>query len=180
MLLLHRPDYLMNPHEIAESFTSLHRDGKVRHFGVSNFSPTQVTTLQNALAFDLVMNQVEINIHNLDALTDGTLDLCLSRNITPQAWAPIAGVVRPPLNDSLSSDDYQRIRKELQRQSIQYEAPDWVVMLTWLLKHPAGIVPIIGSTSPERINDAVTALDISYSREDWYRLLEARNGCPVP
>ncbi len=180
LLLLHRPDYLFNAAEVATALETLLENGMVRHFGVSNFSPSQVKLLQSQCRAPLLVNQVEINIHNIDALLDGTLDQCQQKRITPQAWCPLGGVVYPAWGSTFSKADEARISDEFARQAQIYEAKPWLIMLAWLLKHPAGIVPIIGSTTPSRILEAVKSLAIDYSREDWYRLLEARNGHPVP
>ena len=180
LLLLHRPDYLFRVDEVAVTFEALRASGSVLYFGVSNFSPAQVKLLRSALVDPLLVNQVEINLHNINALTDGTLDQCQRLNITPQAWCPIAGVAYPAWGNTLDKKDERRIRKELDRQCEIYDVEDWIIALAWLLKHPAGISPIIGSTTPARIEAAKQALDLGYSREDWYRLLEARNGAPVP
>lgn len=180
LLLLHRPDYLFHPEEVALTLDALRKSGAVANFGVSNFSPSQVELLQSAFDEPLLVNQVQINIHEISALTDGTLDQCMRLDITPQAWCPIAGVAYPAWGNTFSEDDERRIREELDRQCEIYGVEDWIVALAWLLKHPAGISPIIGSTTPARIEAAKQALDIDYDREDWYRLLEARNGYPVP
>lgn len=180
LLLLHRPDYLFGAAEVATAFETLHENGKVRHFGVSNFRTSQVKLLQSQLSWPLLVNQVEINLHNISALTDGTLDQCQRRKITPQAWCPLGAVAYPAWGNTFSDEDERRIETELRRQSERYEAEGWQVALAWLLRHPAGIQPIIGSTTPERIEAATRALKLDYSREDWYRLLEARNGRPVP
>ena len=180
LFLLHRPDYLMNAEEVAVTFDTLKSSGKVARFGVSNFSTSQFDLLQSALPDPLLVNQVEINLHNIDALNNGVLDQCQRLGITPQAWCPIAGVAYPAWGNTFTDEDTARIRAELEIQSEKYNTEDWLIAVAWLLKHPAGISPIIGSTTPDRIKAAVTALDISYSREDWYRLLEARNGVSVP
>ena len=180
LLLLHRPDYLMRAHEVAAAFDRLKGSGKVAHFGVSNFSASQVALLDGETSEPLAANQVEINIHNIDALENGVLDQCQRLDVTPQAWCPIAGVAYPARGNTFSGDDEARIRAELDRQCAAYGVDDWIIALAWLLRHPARISPIIGSTTPERIRAAKRALDLDYSREDWYRLLEARNGEPVP
>ncbi len=180
LLLLHRPDYLFNAAEVATAFETLYENGRVKHFGVSNFSPSQVRLLQSQCPWPLLVNQVEINIHNIDALLDGTLDQCQQKKITPQAWCPLGGVVYPAWGTTFGEADEARIAAEFERQADVYETEPWIVMLAWLLKHPSGILPIIGSTTPERIEAATRALGIDYSREDWYRLLEARNGKEVP
>lgn len=180
LLLLHRPDYLFRAHEVAVTLEALKASGAVANFGVSNFTPSQVELLQSAVGDALLVNQVEINLHNISALTDGTLDQCQRLGMTPQAWCPLAGVAYPAWGNTFTAADEQRIRAELDRQCGKYETEDWIVALAWLLKHPAGISPIIGSTTPERIRAATQALDLKYERVDWYRLLEARNGAPVP
>jgi len=180
LFLLHRPDYLMSTDEIAGAFETLKSSGKVVRFGVSNFSTSQYDLLQSALPDPLLVNQVEINLHNIDALNNGVLDQCQRLGITPQAWCPVAGVAYPAWGNTFTDEDDVRIRAELARQCKTYDTEDWLIALAWLLKHPARISPIVGSTTPDRINAAVTALDIDYSREDWYRLLEARNGVSVP
>lgn len=180
LLMLHRPDYLMHVEEVARVFDSLSSSGKVANFGVSNFSPSQFDLLQAALPAPLLVNQVEINLHNISTLKDGTLDQCQRLQVTPQAWCPIAGVAYPAWGNTFSAGDEARIRSELDRQCAAYDVADWMIALAWLLKHPAGISPIIGSTTPSRIAEACEALGVDYSREDWYRLLEARNGESVP
>ncbi len=180
LYVLHRPDYLMDPEEVAGALSALVASGKVRHVGVSNFSPSQVELLASALPMPLLVNQVEINIHNIGAFTDGTLDQCLRLGMTPQAWCPVAGVAYPAWGNTFDADDETRIRAELDRQAADYGVEDSQLILAWLLAHPAGICPIIGSTNPGRIEASVRALDVDYRREDWYRLLEARNGQAVP
>lgn len=180
LLMLHRPDYLMRAHEVAATFDRLQSSGKVAHFGVSNFSPSQVKLLDGEVSEPLVVNQVEINIHNIDVLEDGTLDQCQRMQIRPMAWCPIAGVAYTAWGNTFTGEDEARIRAEIDRQCATYDVEDWIIALAWLLKHPAKILPIIGSTTPARIVAAKKALDVEYTREDWYRLLEAREGQPVP
>lgn len=180
MFLLHRPDYLFNAEQVAETFEKLTSSGKVKHFGVSNFSPSQVNLLQSALGQPLLVNQVEINIHNINSFTDGTLDQCQQLGITPIAWCPLGGVVYPAWGNTFSVSDERRIENELARQAKKYQCTPWQLILAWLLKHPAMISPIIGSTTPERILAAKAALTIEYEHADWYRLLEARNGFAQP
>jgi predicted oxidoreductase len=180
ILMLHRPDYLFNPDEVAEAFEHLKTQGKVQHFGVSNFSVSQIDLLQSSWTDALQVNQIEVNIHNIDALSDGALDQCQIRRISPMAWCPLGGVVYPAWGNSFSSIDEDRIKAEFELQAKKYDVASWIIMFSWLLKHPAKIFPIVGSTNPSRINQVKEALNIEYSREDWYRLLEARNGSPVP
>lgn len=180
MLLLHRPDYLFRPEEVAEAFSMLRISGKVRNFGVSNFRPSLVSLLQTYIDVPLVANQVEINMHNIDSLEDGTLDQCQEMGISPQAWSPLGGVAYPVWGSTFTEEDEQRLAEELRLQKQKYRVEDWVIALAWLVAHPAGIFPIIGTTNPERVKASAAALELDYSREDWYRLLEARNGRQVP
>lgn len=180
MFLLHRPDYLFNAEEVAHTLKQLKQQGKVKHFGVSNFSPSQVELLQAKMDEPLLVNQVEINIHNISAFENGTLDQCQQYGITPMAWCPIATVVYEAWGNTFSDEDVERIHQEFQRQAEFYGVEKWIVALAWLLIHPANICPIVGSTNPKRIAMAKQALALNYRREDWYRLLEARNGQPVP
>lgn len=180
LLLLHRPDYLCDAQEVSGTFQLLQDSGKVRHFGVSNFRPSQVSMLQKFCPMPLLANQVEVNIDNLSALNDGTLDQCQELNISPMAWCPLGGVVYPAWGNTLSAAQTGRILAELERQAQKYQVEHWIVMLAWLLKHPAGILPIIGTTQPSRIRAARQSLDLDYAVTDWYRLLEARNGQEVP
>ena len=170
----------MDAREVSEAFAALKAAGKVVNFGVSNFSVSQFDLLQSALPDPMQVNQVEINLHNIEALENGVLDQCQRLGITPQAWCPLAVVAYPAWGNTFSEDDEVRIRNELERQSQIYGVEPWIVALAWLLRHPARISPIIGSTTPARILAANTALDIDYSRKDWYRLLEARNNQQLP
>jgi predicted oxidoreductase len=180
LLMLHRPDYLMCADEVAEAFARLMDSGMVSHCGVSNFSVSQVELLRSVLPVPLLVHQVEINLHNISAVVGGTLDQCQRLGVTPQAWCPIAGVAYPAWGNTFTADDQRRLDAELANQARTYGVENWHIALAWLLKHPAGISPIIGSTTPARICDAKRALDVQYRREDWYRLLEARVGTPVP
>ncbi|MGB2740085.1 MAG: aldo/keto reductase [Cognaticolwellia sp.] len=180
LFLLHRPDYLFNAQQVADTLMRLKHSGKVKHFGVSNFSPSQVNLLQSFLDEPLLVNQIEINIHNISSLTDGTLDQCQQLGITPIAWCPLGGVAYPAWGNTFSVEYELRIENELVRQALHYQCQPWQVILAWLLKHPADICPIIGSTTPERIIAAKKSLELNYSHEDWYRLLEARNGYEQP
>lgn len=180
MFLLHRPDFLMNFYEVAETFAMLKASGKVKHFGVSNFKPSQVELLRSVMSMPLVTNQVEINIHNIDTLLDGTLDQCQQHKITPIAWCPLGGLAYSAWGNTFTIEDEHRIENELRQQANKYQCQPWQVILAWILLHPADVFPIIGSTTPERIEAAKVALTLNYSREDWYRLFEARNGESVP
>ncbi len=174
---LHRPDYLCDPEEVAEAFSKLKKAGKVREFGVSNFRPSQLTLLQQACPMRLIVNQVQISLARLQCLEDGTLDQCLGERITPLAWSPLGGGQLADVMpiDLRSNDHAQRIglREEMERLARERGSSRTILALAWLLKHPAGIVPIVGSVNPERIKESARAADFTLSREEWYSLFEA-------
>lgn len=181
---LHRPDLLMNPHEVAEAFAILKKAGKVRSFGVSNFLPSFVSALQSALPDPLVVNQVEISLGRLACLYDGTLDQCLERNLTPLAWSPLGGgwlgTGGTVPEQHPRREHFLKIQALVDQLAAAYGVSRSVLSLAWLLKHPSGIVPIVGSCQPEHIRDAVRATEIELTREDWYRLLVAARGERLP
>ncbi|MBX3734349.1 MAG: aldo/keto reductase [Verrucomicrobiae bacterium] len=176
VLMLHRPDFLMEPDEVAGAFVRLHDGGKVREFGVSNFLPTQFSLLQQACPMPLVVHQVEISLAQSTALEDGTLDQCLASRMTPLAWSPLArgalvptpGAPRGALTDAL-----------IEAASARGVTPA-AIALAWLLRHPAGIVPLIGSIRASRIWEAVAAIEVPMDREEWYRLLTAARDRRLP
>jgi len=181
---LHRPDYLCQPEEVAGAFTQLKQQGKVLEFGVSNFRPSQVAMLQKACPMPLIVNQVQISLAHLDCLEDGTLDQCLAEKMTPLAWSPLGGgQLADVMPIDLRTEDHAArlgLREEMEHLARERGSSRTIVALAWLLKHPSGIVPIVGSTKPERIREAAKALDFALSREEWYSLLEAARGQRLP
>jgi predicted oxidoreductase len=181
---LHRPDLLMNPQEVAGAFDKLHRAGKVRYFGVSNFLPSFVTTLQKECPFPLVVNQVEISLARLDCFYDGTLDQCLRDRITPLAWSPVGGgflATGGKVRDNHPHrEEMLKLQNLLDEVAARYDATRTAIALAWLLKHPSRIIPIVGSANPQHIRDATQADRVDLSREDWYRLLVAARMKPLP
>ena len=181
---LHRPDYLCDPAEVAEAFGKLLQAGKVRAFGVSNFRPSQVSALQRACPMPLIANQVQVSLARLDCFEDGTLDQCLTEKITPMAWSPLGGgQLADTMPIDLRSEDHAHrltLREELEYLARERSSTRTVLALAWLLKHPAGMVPIVGSARPERIQEAAKAVEFELSREEWYRLLEAARGDRLP
>jgi predicted oxidoreductase len=181
---LHRPDVLCDPHEVAEAFVKLKESGKVLHFGVSNFKPSQVEMLQAWCSFPIVVNQVEISLMHLDCFYDGTLDQCIARQITPLAWSPLAGGLLgtgfSPAPITKNCGDILRVHRMLDNIASKYGTTRTVIALAWLMKHPSGIVPIIGSTNPDRIHESIKADDVELTREDWYNLFLAARGEKLP
>lgn len=163
LYLLHRPDWLWAPDEVSEALERLRRAGKVEHVGVSNFSPARVRTLRVPLA----AHQVEISLGQWSALEDGTLDQCQEMGMRPMAWGPLGG------GAVLSSVPLQEMAEE-------YGVSPAQLAIAWILMHPSGIIPILGSTDPVEIAAMTEALQIDLSREDWYRLLVAARGERLP
>ena len=181
---LHRPDLLMNPPEIAEAFTKLRDQGAVRYFGVSNFLPSFVAALKSNMNFPLVVNQVEIHLGRLDCFYDGTLDQCLELHIRPLSWSPLGGgwlatggSVPPEHPDAPKRT---KVLEMLDSLALGYGCSRTALALAWLMKHPSKIIPIVGSVNPDHIQDAARADEIEISREDWYRILVAARGAPLP
>lgn len=170
-LLLHRPDYLMDPHDILEAFTELKDEGKVLHFGVSNFSTEQFDMLQHF--FPLCTNQIEISLLKRDAFKNGQINELQKYNVQPTAWSPLGGgeLLKPSENKQ-----YKRIQEVLLKFGEKYDADNDQILLAWLLKHPSKIVPVLGTSKISRIKKAKESLNIQLSHEEWYMLWEAAEG----
>ncbi len=177
LLLIHRPDPLMDADEVAEAFGELRQSGKVLHFGVSNFTPSQFELLASRLDFPLVTNEVQFSAMYLEAWYDGTLDQCQRLRIVPMAWSPLGGgrLFREETRwaESIRTEMYA-IGKELGGASLDQ------VALAWVLKHPARMVPILGTGKIERVRSAVQAEDLELSREQWFRIWVASVGKRLP
>ncbi len=181
LLLIHRPDFLMHPAEIAETFLSLKQAGKVRYFGVSNFTAPQFELLQSAvqkrIPEGLVTNQIEFSPYHLQALEDGTLEQCHRHNISPMLWSCLAG------GRLLAPEDD---RGELLKQSLQLVADELnladieAVAYAWVLTPPHNSLPLLGTSKIDNMRKAIAGDTISLSREQWYRIWEASKGHPVP
>ena len=172
VLLIHRPSPLMHPDEISEAFHKLQRDGKVRLFGVSNFTPSEFQMLGSR--FPLVTNQVEASILHLDPFVDGTFDQALQHNVAPMAWSPLGG---GEIFGKTLSERSQRIREkamEIGQRHGDYGLDQ--VLLAWLLRHPARIIPVLGTGSKARLTAAAEATKLELNREEWFELYEASRG----
>ncbi len=184
LYLLHRPDFLMDPAEVASALSTLRDQGKVREFGVSNFSPSQFTLLQKACPFTLVVNQVQISLLHRASLTDGTLDQCMADRVTPMAWSPLSGgrlVDEWPVDITMPGHALRiGVRETLERLGRSHGVGRLQMALAWLLKHPAGIQPVVGSANPDNIRAAVKATEVNITREDWYELLQTALGERLP
>lgn len=177
VLLLHRPDPLMDGDAIASAFSKLRQAGKVKHFGVSNFTPSQWTMLQAYLDFPLVTNQIECSVRHMQPLQDGTLDQCQAQRIAPMAWSPLGGGrIFAPTNEreAYLQQTLQKVGDELGQAALDQ------VAIAWLLKHPATLVPVLGTGRIERIRSAVAAARLAMTRQQWFRIWQASAGHEVP
>lgn len=168
LLLLHRPSPLMNPAEIADSFAILREQKKVRHFGVSNFSPSQFDLINDA--FPIITNQVEISLNHTNSFFDGTLDQMMLKKLQPMAWSVLGNYFTE------KSAENERIKKVIGQLCQKYAAQENQILLAFILKHPANILPVIGTSRGENIKKINESLGVNLEHEDWFKLLQAKNG----
>ena len=173
LLLIHRPDLLMDPEELADTFRHLQAAGKVLRFGVSNHTPGQLAMLRKR--HPLVTNQIEFSPLQMQALADGTLEQCLDLGLRPMAWSPLGG------GRLFSGDDAQvlRVRTVLQELAWMQGTSLATMAYAWVLRHPSLPRPITGTQRIEALGEAVAALDIRLGAEDWYRVWQASIGHDV-
>jgi len=171
-LLLHRPSPLMHPYEIMEAVAKLGQEGKIKSFGVSNFTPSQVELIASEVPIEI--NQIEFSLTYNDAMYNGTLDQMITKNITPMCWSPLGTVFKE------DNEQTRRIHKCLGELLNKYKATEDQLLLAWILKHPSNIHPVIGTTNKNRIKDASNALKINLELEDWFSILVASQGHKVP
>ncbi|WP_456437949.1 aldo/keto reductase [Psychroserpens sp.] len=172
LFLLHRPSPLMQPDEIFEAIDTLKQQGKIKNFGVSNFTPSQIELVSNVV--DISVNQIEFSLTQHSAMHNGSLDQMLLKNITPMAWSPLGSVFKE------DNEQTRRIHKQLGELMDVYNATEDQLLLAWILKHPAKIHPVIGTTNKNRIADAKKAKKIELTLEDWFKILIASQGNKVP
>ena len=167
VMLLHRPDLLMDPDEVAEAFELLYTSGKVRSFGVSNFTPSQVKLLQSTVPVGV--HQLEVSVKDVSAFDDGRLDQCALDGIVPMAWSPLGGGTLP--NEMLTV---------LEPLATAFEVTPQAIALAWLLQHSSGILPVVGTTKAENLEAAQAALNIKLDRQQWYTIYQAATGTTLP
>ena len=173
VLLLHRPSPLMNPEEIAAAFGILRSNGKVRDFGVSNFTTSQFDLIHQYFPY-LVTNQVEIALTETKSFYDGTLDQMMKHQLKPMAWSVLGTYFTE------DSERVARIKSVLDELCPQYNATEAQLLLAFLMKYPAGILPVIGTSKTDSIKSLKQSLTIDLTIEDWFVLLEASHGVKVP
>lgn len=193
VLLLHRPDALVEPEEVAEAFTTLESSGKVKYFGVSNQNPMQIELLTRFVKQPIIFNQLQLSITNTGMIDAGInvnmeidssidrdgsiLDYCRLKDITIQPWSPFQygffeGVF-------LDNDKFPELNAKINELAAKYKVTNTAIAIAWLLRHPAHMQPILGTTNPTRVSDACKAADVWLSRDEWYAIyLAAGNGLP--
>jgi len=172
LLLLHRPSPLMKADEVSEAVEKLKHDGKILDFGVSNFTPAQTDLIETKTKINY--NQIKFSITCFDAMLDGSLDHMQTQNITPMCWSPLGNVFK--------NDDEQahRVKQLATSLSLKYNVPVDVILLTWILKHPSGILPVFGTADQTRIANLMKATIIEMELQDWFALWSESAGVPVP
>ena len=187
MLLLHRPDALVEPQEVAEVFDKLYSSGKVRNFGVSNQNPMQIKLLQKSLNQPIVANQLQMSITNATMISSGihvnmldesavnrdgsVLDFCRLNDITIQPWSPFQygffeGVF-------LDNKKFPELNAKIDELASKYEVTNTTIAMAWLLRHPAHMQPVTGTMNVTRLKDCIKAADIYLTREEWYEIYRA-------
>ncbi len=172
ILLLHRPSPLMQADEIAEAVQTLKKEGKIKDFGVSNFTPSQTDLIQSKTTINY--NQIQFSVTDLDAMLNGSLDHMQLHAIQPMAWNPLGSVFK--------NEDEKSKRVAIQGKVLaeKYEVSLDVILLAWIIKHPSGIIPVCGTTDPKRISQLMQATSITLDLEDWFSLWVASTGEKVP
>ncbi len=187
LLLLHRPDALMEPGEVAEAFTSLKESGKVRHFGISNHHPLQIELLKKDLREDLIVNQLQfsivhtpmldaglnVNMGNDPAIVrdGGVLEYCRLHDITIQAWSPFQyGMIEGVF---IGNERFPAVNAKLSELARAKGVSESAVAIAWILRHPAGMQPIVGTMRPKRLEEITQASGVELTRREWYDLYRA-------
>lgn len=195
VLLLHRPDALVEPDEVARAFDELEAAGKVRYFGVSNHTPRQIDLLRKSVSKPLVINQLQLSITHSPIIAQGTamnmfgydqsvtsdgggvLDYCRLHDITVQAWSPFqAGFFDGVF---LGNPDHRELNEVLDRLASKYGISALAIAVAWITRHPANMQVVLGTTSPERVTAAAEGSDVPLTRSEWYELFRA-SGHIVP
>ncbi|MCW2163563.1 putative oxidoreductase [Microbacterium hydrothermale] len=190
VLLLHRPDALVEPDEVARAFDHLEQSGKVRAFGVSNHTPRQIDLLRTAVRQPIVANQVQLSIAHAPLVVQGLaanmetapqsavldggglMEYCRIENITLQAWSPLQGT-RDGGGVFLGHPEYAELTRVIDDLANRYRVTPLAIAVAWITRHPAGMQVVLGTTTPERVRDAAEGSDLSLTRAEWYALVRA-------
>ncbi len=187
ILLLHRPDTLMEPEEVAEAFDELHNAGKVKYFGVSNQNPMQMELLSKYVGHKLLVNQLQLSVTNSTMMDSGIfvntessfapsregsiLEYCRLKDITIQAWSPFQyGFFQGVF---LGNENYPDLNRVINELADKYGVTDSAIAIAWILRHPANIQPIVGTTNLNRLTSIAEAADVTLTREEWYMIYKS-------
>ena len=168
-LLLHRPSPLMDISIISDAVKRLIKSGKIKSFGVSNFTANQMDMFKGKL--DILYNQINLSLTHLDHMFDGTLEYMQANDILPMAYSPLG---------SYFKEENGKIKKVVDKLKNKYDCSDYQILISWLLKHPSKVYPVIGTTKSDRIKNTLGSLKIEIDLIDWFELLEASVGKRVP
>ena len=174
LLLIHRPDLLLDPEELADTFRHLLAAGKVLHFGVSNHTPTQLVLLRKR--HPLVTNQIEFSVLQMRALADGTLEQCVDLGLRPMAWSPLGS--GRLFNGS--DEQARRVWGVLQDLAWRHGVAITTVAYAWIMRHPSRPIPVTGTRRVQALGEAVAALEVKLTSEEWYRIWQASMGSELP
>ena len=196
ILLLHRPDPLMQPEEVAATFAQLIQSGKVKHFGVSNMQQHQLALLQSSLVDPLLVNQLELSLSHLAWLDEsttagcssqppvnfsaGTLEYCRRHKVQLQGWGSLSQGLFSGKDVSKEPEHIRATANLVQQLAAEYQVSNEAIVLGWLMRHPAHIQPVIGTTNIQRINACAQATAVQLSREHWYALYLSARGAALP
>jgi predicted oxidoreductase len=172
LFLLHRPSPLMHPEEVAAAAGELMKSGKVKSFGVSNFTPSQIALIEKEIPVS--GNQVEFSLTAHSVMFDGTLDDVLLNDRMLMSWSPLGSYFRG------KSEQRKRIKKALKPLKEKYNASASQLLLAWIMNHPAKAYPVVGTANPDRLKESIQAVDLEMELEDWFALLTASQGHKVP
>ena len=172
VFLLHRPSPLMQADEIAEAVSKLKADGKIKSFGVSNFTPFQIELLRQKT--EISFNQVQFSATHHEAMIDGSLDYMQIHNIKPMAWNPLGTVFRE------NTDQTFRLRQLLAKLVEKYQTGSDIILLAWIMQHPAGVLPVVGTVNSGRIQQLMKAKSLVLDKQDWFTIWTESMGNKVP
>jgi predicted oxidoreductase len=172
LLLLHRPSPLMQADEIAAAIVKLKQEGKIKHFGLSNFSPLQTQLIAQETKVEY--NQIQFSATHLAPMIDGSLDYMQIHKITPMAWNPLGSVFKE------QNEQNNRLLGLLKNLESKYNTTSDVLLLAWIMQHPAGVLPVIGTANSDRIKNCTKAISITLALEDWFAIWEQSTGNKVP
>lgn len=172
LLLLHRPSPLMQPDEIAKAITKLLEDGKIKQFGVSNFTPAQSQMVDKTIRVEA--NQVEFSLTHDDPMYDGTFNDCMANTRIAMSWSPLGAYFRE------ENEQNKRIGEVMKALTKKYDCDESQLLLAFIMKHPASVHPVVGTATKERLKASMEAVNINLELQDWFVLLEASKGEPIP